>query len=297
VVADATTTIAGIDERAGDPDAAEKALVGIIDQARRDGDASAEMRGRYLMAGLHHERGDLDAARAAYHSGYQVALQAGLPWAPYGFEARLMEALVSYEAGDWDTCLRLTQVAGQSPPPIPEAMLLGVRAMALVGRGAAEAPDLLDQIRPSWGLDGLVGISAAAAEIDWHGDRGDVAAALASFERSVQVVGVAWSESFQARIRLTALLLGHLGSAAVGATQPERTALVEPVPELMSGVDRVMHRVHRRKRPFGPEGVAWLERTHAEHLRLRWLADEEPPEEDELVAAWERTLAGFEAIS
>jgi DNA-binding NarL/FixJ family response regulator len=58
-----------------------------------------------------------------------------------------------------------------------------------------------------------------------------------------------------------------------------------------------MHRVHRRKRPFGPEGVAWLERVHAEHLRLRWLADVDPPEEDELVAAWERTVVGFEATA
>ena len=64
----------------------------------------------------------------------------------------------------------------------------------------------------------------------------------------------------------------------------------------MAGVDRVMQRVRRRKRPFGPEGVAWLERAHAEHLRLRWLADVDPPEEAELVAAWQRTVAAFEEM-
>jgi DNA-binding CsgD family transcriptional regulator len=176
-------------------------------------------------------------------------------------------------------------------------MLLGVRSMLLVGRGMPEAGELLESLRPSWGLDGLVGISAAAAEIDWYGERGDVAAATAAFERAVQVVGVAWSESFQARIRLTALLLGHLGTAAAAVPHADRASLAEPAPELMSGVDRVMHRVHRRKRPFGPEGVAWLERAHAEHLRLRWLADVDPPDEDELVAAWERTLVGFEATA
>jgi DNA-binding NarL/FixJ family response regulator len=57
-----------------------------------------------------------------------------------------------------------------------------------------------------------------------------------------------------------------------------------------------MQRVRRRKRPFGPEGVAWLERTHAEHLRLRWLADVDPHDADELVVAWERTVVGFEAM-
>jgi len=66
---------------------------------------------------------------------------------------------------------------------------------------------------------------------------------------------------------------------------------------MMSGVELVMNRVHKRRRPFGPEGVAWLERAHAEHLRLRWLADVEPPDEEELTVAWERTVAGFEQMA
>ena len=35
---------------------------------------------------------------------------------------------------------------------------------------------------------------------------------------------------------------------------------------------------------------------HAEHLRLRWLADVDPPDADELVVAWERTVVAFEAM-
>ena len=49
LVADATTTLAGIDERAGDPETAERALAEVVEQARRDGDAHAELRGRYLL--------------------------------------------------------------------------------------------------------------------------------------------------------------------------------------------------------------------------------------------------------
>jgi hypothetical protein len=56
-------TLAGIDERSGDPVGAERTLTAVIDQARRDGDAHAEMRSRYLLAGLLHERGDLEQAR------------------------------------------------------------------------------------------------------------------------------------------------------------------------------------------------------------------------------------------
>ena len=296
LVADVTTTLAGIDDRAGDTETAQRVLLGVIEQAHRDGDSHAELRSRYLLASLQHERGDLTAAKAAYHDGYLLAQSIGRPWAPYGFEARLMEALVAYETGDWDDALELTMVGGQSPPPIAEAMLLGIRVMVCVGRGDPASGRLLEQLRPLWPLDGLVGISGASAEIEWYGGKGDVPAMLATFERAVEVVGLAWSEAFQARIRLTALVLGHLADAATDASHGDRADLVEHAPALLAGVDRVMQRVRRRKRPFGPEGVAWLERTHAEHLRLRWLADVDPPDADELVVAWERTVVAFEQM-
>jgi DNA-binding CsgD family transcriptional regulator len=119
---------------------------------------------------------------------------------------------------------------------------------------------------------------------------------LASHEEVVRVVTAAWTKDFQARIRLTALVLGNLADAAGAAPHSQRGDLVAPAPELLTAVDRVMQRVYRRKRPFGPEGVAWLERTYAEHLRLRWLADVEPPDLEELLAAWERTVVAFEAM-
>jgi len=296
LVADVTTTLAGIDDRAGDAETAQRVLDEVIERAHRDGDVHAELRSRYLLASLQHERGELVKAKAAYHAGYVVARESGRPWAPYGFEARLMEAHVAYQLGDWDDVMELTAVGGQAPPPIPEATLLGVRAMCVVHRGDSSAEQVLDQLRPLWPLDGLVGVSGAAAEIDWYGGRGDVPGVLATFDRAVDVVGLAWSEAFQARIRLTALVLAHLADAAGRAAHADREQLVRPAPALLAGVDRVMQRVRRRKRPFGPEGVAWLERAHAEHLRLRWLADVDPPDADELVVAWERTLVAFEAM-
>ena len=176
LVADVTTTLAGIDDRAGDAETAQRVLHGVIEQAHRDGDVHAELRSRYLLASLRHERGDLAAARTAYHQGYLVARDSGRPWAPYGFEARLMEAFVAYETGDWDDALALTVVGGQSPPPLAEAMLLGARVRVCVGRGDPASPRLLDQLRPLWTLDGLVGISGAAAEIDLYGAAADVPA-------------------------------------------------------------------------------------------------------------------------
>ena len=296
LVADATMTLAGIDERSGDPVGAERTLIAVIDQARRDGDAHAEMRSRYLLASLFHERGDLEQARRAFREGFEVADRAGRRWAPYGSEARVMEALVDFESGDWDHCLELTAVEADAPPPIPEAMLLGVRSMVLVARGDPGAPALLDRLRPLWGLDGLVGIAAAAAEIDWHGDQHDIAAVEASFDRAVQVIGSAWSEHFAARIRLTGLFLGRLADAAGRAMQADRARHVERAPELLTGVDRTTERIHSRRRPFGPEGVAWLSRVDAEHLRLRWLAGVDPPTERQLVEAWQRTVGDFDVM-
>jgi DNA-binding NarL/FixJ family response regulator len=142
----------------------------------------------------------------------------------------------------------------------------------------------------------MVGINAAAAEIDVKGHRRDVGSMLAVFDHSVEVLGAAWSRAFQARIRLTALALGYLADAAAVASHAERASYVEHAQEMMSGVELVMARVRKRRRVFGPEGVAWLERVHAEHLRLRWLADIDPPDEEELTIAWERTVAGFEQL-
>jgi len=295
VVADVTTTLAAIDERTGDPAAAERTFAEVVEQARREGDTVAELRGRYLLAGLHHERGDLAKARAGYRAGFAVAERAGLPWAPWGFDCRLMQALVAYEGGEWDECVDLTMVGGQVPPPVPEAMLLAIRSLVRAARGDVLTESLLEQLRPLWTLDGLVGISAGAAEIDWYGGRQDIDSAVASFDRAVELVGAIWSKAFSARIRLTALVLGQLADAAARATHAERAGLVERAPELLAGVDRAMERVRIRKRPFGPEGLAWLQRVGAEHFRLRWLAGVEAPAEEDLVAAWERTVAAFEA--
>ena len=189
-------------------------------------------------------------------------------------------------------------VGGQSPPPIAEAMLLGIRAMVCVGRGDPTSGRLLEQLRPLWPLDGLVGISGAAAEIDWYGDharrRGD---ARRPSSARVEVVGLAWSRGVPGPdpADRAAARSPRRRRAPACRTADRADAASSTHPALLAGVDRVMQRVRRRKRPFGPEGVAWLERVHAEHLRLRWLADVDPPDADELVVAWERTVVALRA--
>ncbi len=292
LMADATTTLAGIDQRSGDPAAAERAVTQVVEQAHRDGDTTGEMRGRYLLGNLLHERGDLVAAEQAYHRGVEVAARAGRPWAPYGLECRVMEAATAYERGDLEACLAVTASAADSPSPLASAMSLATRAAVLVARGEPAAGVLLERLRPEWPRDGWITITAGAAEIEWFGARGDVPAMLGTFDRAAELMDA--TGFYQARIRLTALLLGRLADAAVRASAADRPRLVDRAPELVGAVRAVLKRVEQRRRPFGNEGTAWLARTHAEHQRLRWLTDVEPPSEEVLLAAWQEAVVAAE---
>lgn len=292
LMADATTTLAGIDQRSGDPDAAERAVTQVVEQAHRDGDTTGEMRGRYLLGNLLHERGELAAAETAYHRGAEAAAAAGRPWAPYALESRVMEAATAYERGRWDECLAVTAYAAHSPPRLAAAMSLATRAEVLVARGDPAAEGLLDQLRPEWPRDGWITITAGAAEIEWLGSRGDVDRMLAAFDRAAELLDT--TGFYQARVRLTALLLGRLAQAAAQASAADRPRLADRAPELVAAVRQVLKRVEQRRRPFGNEGTAWVARTHAEHQRLRWLADADPPSEEVLIAAWQEAVAAFE---
>ena len=296
VVADATTTLAGIDQRTGDADTAIRALAGIVEQARADQDTAAQMRGLYILAEVHLEQARLDEARRHYRQAAEVARTAGRPWAPYGFDARLLEAVVDYLAGDWDGTLEVVEPIGAPGPPVSEALLTAARMPVVAGRGESGVPELLAEVRPLWDRDAMIGVLAGPAAIDWYGDRGDVAAMLAVHDEVVALLGRLWHESFQARTRFAGLVLGQLANAAARASAGERAGLLERAPELLAAVDRVQQAVTARKRPVGPEGLAWLARTHAEHLRLRWLADVDAPDPADLVAAWTGAVEAFTAM-
>jgi DNA-binding CsgD family transcriptional regulator/tetratricopeptide (TPR) repeat protein len=296
VVADATTTLAGIEQRAGDPGAAERSLEQIVAQATADRDADTEMRGLYLLGDLLQERGDLAGASRAYQRAVACARSAGRPWAPYAFDARVMRAIVEYQRGEWDSARAVADMSGESPPPVAESLLLAARMAVLVGRGDDEADQVYARIRPVWDRDGLLVITAGAAAVDLYGQRGELTQLLGVHDDMVAAMSALWHEFFQARIRLSALVLGHLADAAVQAPAGERAGLVARAPELMTGVEGVLRQVDKRKRPLGPEGLAWVARARAEEMRLRWLAGVEPPTQEELLGAWQEALDGFRAM-
>lgn len=297
VAADAATTKARLDERAGDPESSQRILEHSVAEARAAGEVAAELRGLFNLAGLHFELGRLAEARAAFEETAERARLAGRPWAPYGLDARAMAGLVAYVAGDWDAAERTVDVTGESPPGMAEAVLASIGLSVAAGRGRERAIALMGHLRPWWERDGMIAVQSAGAAIDLHGDAGDLAAAVAIHDDVVATVSELWQlKSFQARVRLSALLLGQLAASAARVGARERAALADRGSELAEAVDQVVQHGRLRGRARGPEGEAWLARVAAEHARLRWLTAADPPGEDELVAVWQRAVSAFEAF-
>jgi DNA-binding CsgD family transcriptional regulator/tetratricopeptide (TPR) repeat protein len=293
VATDATLLLAKLDERAGDPCAAETAIANAIEEAALAGEPLAELRGVYNLASLHYGQGRLTQARELFDRGAQLACANGRQWAPYGLEAVVFGALVTHVSGDWPAAARLVDITGQSPPELAEALFGAVAMEIAAGRGDVGALSALPRLRSLWHLDGLAVITSGGAAIELYGQTGDIDAAQAIHDDVVSTVNAMWQRmEFQARVRLAALLLGQLASAAASATVAGREDLARRGEELSAKALKIA----ALGRHTGPEGRAWTQRVMAEDARLRWLAGIDPPPEDTLIAAWREAVEAFEAF-
>ena len=185
-------------------------------------------------------------------------------------------------------------MSGESPPELAEALLTATGLTVAAGRGDAGAADLLASLRPWWHRDGLIAVTSGAAFIDVMGNEGDAEKAGAIYDEVVAAVSGLWHRhDFQARVRLGALLLGQLASAAAHAGVAERGALTHRGDELAS-VSLEVAAQSRPGRRRGPESEAWISRVRAERARLHWLSGIDPLPEEALVDVWRRTVAAFE---
>ncbi len=165
------------------------------------------------------------------------------------------------------------------------------RPAEATGRALEELPAL----RSWWLRDGLVGIISGAAAIDLYGYQGDLESAVATHADVLTSVSSVWQAPvWAARIRLDALLLGHLAMAAAHVTTAERVDLAARGDELLAGTEAAADRLSRRTRKMGPEGQAWLAARSRRACRLRWLSGIDPVTEDQLVEAWREAVAAFE---
>ncbi len=293
VLADATTTLARLTtalmpDRA---DQAEQSFRVSAAQARAAGDVPAELRSNHGLATLLHELGRLPEAQEAYQHSADRAVQLRRPWAPYGLDGRSMAGVVSYIRGDWDQTLRLVDTSTENPPPFARAMLDSVGLAVAAGRGDTRVLDQLPRLRPAWNREGLIAVTCGAAAIDLYGDSGDIAAAIEIHDEVVTLVSALWgTPAFQARIRLSCLLLGQLATAAARTTAAERPGLIDHGQRLHDAVlDAAAMGVRR-----GPESQAWLARAEAERLRLDWLAGTQGVDRGGLTRAWIAAVEAFD---
>ncbi len=293
VAADASTTLAKIEQRGADPVRAVHLLEDSVAEAVASGDLAAQLRSLHSLAILRYDRGELVAARHAGWQAVQLGTDAGQPWAVYPADARLITAQAEYVSGNWDRVLEICAAEGQFPPAFAEACLRAEAMAVGAGRGDPKVTTELDELRPWWRADGMIGVLSGAAAIDAFGTLGRVDQALRCLDDVVVAVGQIWrNEWFMARMRLHALALGVLADAAEHASAADRAGFLDRGAKLHADIARVVKRGEKNNGGMGPEGTAWLARADAEWLRLRWRSGEEV-KPDELVAAWQAAVDGF----
>ncbi len=280
-------TLSGL-KKAGPKEGLRAALEEAVARAEATDAIHAELRGRFLLGRSYEDWGDFEEAERWFASAIERAAAAGLPWAPYGFEARWQLAWIHMVRGEWDRAFDLFLVEGPMPPPIPRAMLTSMRLLMLQARGedvAARAAGL----RPFWRREGAVTIYAAEVEMLVAGRRHDPAKALVVYADAVEVLTAIWHEWFGARIRLAAVTVGVIADVLPELSQAEREALVPDAERLHADGHTVLDRNTDPNGHWGPEGRAWLRRLDAETLRVRWLAGVDAPDPEVLVSTWRET--------
>ena len=193
-----------------------------------------------------------------------------------------------------DEAFQLLDVAGLNPPVVYEWLYFAHQVLGIAIRGKCK-PDSFTTLRDYWSHDGLIAIIGASAELVRADQEVDPAWAVEIYDRVVETVRPLWHEWFQARLRLTATVIGIHGSAAAQQSVAEREASAEVVRRMLSDGERVIDFYAEYETARGPEYQAWVARLAAEDLRWRWLSQLDPPSADELVSVWLATEEAFVA--
>jgi DNA-binding CsgD family transcriptional regulator/tetratricopeptide (TPR) repeat protein len=285
--------VAKVRERTGDPEQSQQALEQILaDPAVRG--TPAESRALHHLGSLHHRAGRLREAVEVYQRGAARARAVGREWAPYALECRLLGGIAAYELGDWDLATAILARNGTEAPLMARALLDAALLHIAAGRGDVAALAGLPAIRRWRETEGLIGLLAATAAIDLHGDSGDLDSAVAAHDEVVEMLERLWRPGFQARLRLSGLMVGQLASHAAQATSGQRRLLLARGEELAEVNDSVWTRSVQDGLD-GPEAAAWDARTRSEWLRLQWLAGaSRVPDLGAMEAAWRETVQRFD---
>ncbi|WP_188113327.1 helix-turn-helix transcriptional regulator [Nocardioides humilatus] len=298
LASEVVTTLGTLRFKRGDGtgDAVRGALEDAVRRAREAGAVSAELRALFLLGRSYQEAADWEEAARWFAEAVDRGVAVGLPWAPYSIEARWQLGWVRYAQGQWDDALELVSIADdEGGPVIPRAIIEATRLAILATRGVDVSAELR-RLRKVWSDEGGVAVFSAGIEIESAAQAGDLASAIAAYDDVVGVLSRIWTEHFPARVRLAAQAVGAIARVLPATSAGDRPQVLERAATLRAEGDLVAERFVSSGAAWGPEGQAWGLRLAAEHLRARWVGGVDPPERDELVAAWAATVAAFEQL-
>ena len=287
LVSDIVTTLSGL-KKAGPKEGLRSALADAVERAVATGAVHAEMRARFFMGRSYQDWAEYADAERWFRSAMDTAVEAGIPWAPYGFEGRWQLAWVLYVNGEWDQVLELTDVTGEHAPPIAAALLESVRLLVRSARGEPVG-DRARALRRFWESEGSVAIHSVAAELGEAARADDPHAVVDVYRDVVAVLGRIWHEWFSARIRLAAITAAAIADRMPRLSAAERAAYLEDVERLLEDGHTVLQKYADPSGHWGPEGRAWMKRLDAETLRARWLTGTDAPPQEDLVDTWRDT--------
>ena len=249
---------------AGDPARRSAMLEQSVAAGARRRRRGAELRGlfnlgRPALRGRSARRGPRGLRAAAPTRAEEV----GRPWAPYGLDARVLRHPVAYVAGDWDGASALADVRDQSPPDLAEAMLaasgLLVARRARRRRGARAAARAA---AAGGGATGWSRCSPARRDRPARRPRRPRRRPPGARRRRRDRRRLWENTDFQARIRLTGLLLGQLAPRRPSVGSDDRDDLAGRArPTWWTAADARRRCASSGVGDEGPEGRAWLARV------------------------------------
>lgn len=290
---DARTTLSRLLQHEAYGVTARAELTEAAEDARRRNDVQGEVVALYRLGHVHYEYADFPAARDAWAEALRLGRAAGRPWSPFVVDARVRIATLDYVRGDWDSACAVADTSAEDPPSTSRAVLAAADLQVRAGRGDVTALTRFRAVRERWTRDGVIAVLSAGPAIELHGLRDGPDAAVVEYDRAVEVLTALWGRHFGARVRLAALTLGCLASAAEHVPSAERGEVRRTGDRLLADAMDVREDLLARGRPLGVEMVAWLRRAEAEHQHLCWLLGE-PVEGAALVDAWTAALAAAE---
>src|SRR3954451_11114429 len=284
LASDVITTLSNL-KKAGPKEALRAALLEAVERAVETGAINAELRARYFLGRSYEDWADWPQAERWFRSSMKAAADAGIPYAPYGWESRWQVAWIKTVDGDWDEALRLADTSNEQAPPIPAALVEATALLVESGRGEPVA-ERARALRRFWELEGGVAINSVVAEMVDAANGDDPAKVIAVYQDAVAVLSRIWHEWFSARIRLAAIAIGSVADALPRIPAAEHAAFLVEVDRLHGEGHTVLDKYYDPSGFWGPEGRAWTKRLDAETLRARWLSGIDAPPQEALVETW-----------